>query len=620
MNKDKIISLSDREKARKKLPVFYGSFSIEATLHALRETLNNAVDEITNNFDSGSVIVAVSKDGRTITVQDTGRGIPIDGETDGVKNSELLLQRLFAGTNYENADNGKITSGQNGVGLAVLSHISKMFAVTSVKDGKAVTFSHTGDSEHLSRKEERVSRDSHGTKVVWQLDPEVLDDVEYPMGIVEEIVRNIACTSNNITFKLNDIDIAYDSLEAFYGEFAEQSVSKKISAVSPEIQVVMSTTINGEGRSYLNRNWLRDGGKINEGVVNGVKLWFNKYLRDNEKKPVQFTNADVETVLSFACHILTTSASYSGQTKLSTAATEYKTQAENFVRQCLDVELVKDKQNILKMLESLLEAQKLNGKAAAGRKKLTQALTSKIDSVSNKVDGLVDCRNHGLDSELFIAEGLSALSTVISARNPLNQAGFPIRGKIVNTTRITVDKALQNQEVFNIMKALGCGIESKHKEFGEFDPSKLRYGKIVLSADADPDGQQIVSLLLAMLYKLIPSVVKEGRVYVALPPLFEIKLKDDTVIYCSNDKQKDEAVAEHGKNIASIGRMKGLGETDASVMHETTLNPETRRILQVKVSSARELESIINKWLGADVSLRKETIYNNFKTNDEETI
>ncbi|MGL5957756.1 MAG: toprim domain-containing protein [Phocaeicola sp.] len=616
MNEVKIITLTDREKCRERLPVWFGTRALDGALHSFREILNNSVDEIYNNFPDGEIHVTHSSDLKRLTVTDTGRGLPLEGLTDGIENFRLLFLTLFAGGNFENEKSGTESVGQNGCGTAVCCHTSTLFRAESWKNGRHATFETLdGGLTHTFVVDDSMEF-PHGSRITWQLDDEVYDTIELPSDKVHEITHNIAANCPNIRFSLNGEQIHYTSLSEFADTYFEDVVGSKVESTTSEWDIVLATTIDGEGRSYINRNWLREGGSINDGVVNGAKLFFNKYLRENVKKSTPLKNSDVETVLSFATHLKTVNPEYSGQIKLSTESAVYKTSVQDAVQHALEVELAKNEGNVKKMVEALLESQKLNGKNSAARAKLTKALTAKIDSTMNRIEGLVDCKYAGDErSEIFFSEGNSAAGSVIAARDSNYQASFPLKGKLLNVNKIQADKAFENTELMNIARILGCGIETKHKEFGAFDISKLRYGKIILAVDGDVDGTHISTLLINFFVKFMPELILQGRVYVALAPLLEIELSDGSYLYANSQAEGKELM--DGKRVSKVSYLKGLGEIDAETMSYTTVDPDTRRILQVTARSKNELGAMCKKWFGTDVNLRRDDIINNFKEVSE---
>lgn len=604
--------LNDREKAREKLPIWYGSRGLQGSLHAVREVLANSVDEIINNFSSGVIDVNLSADGRQLSVRDSGRGIPMTGETDGKKNYELLFLTLFAGTNYDNIESGKITTGQNGLGLSILCMTSEYFKTTSAVNGVAHTFE-TKDGG-LSCEFKKIGKvDWNGTEVVFKLDTDMYETAVFSPELIEEIIVNQAAMCPNIKFYFNEKEIHFSCLSEYAKMFYKDMIGNSIEGRGQSIELHLSTTIDGEGRTFLNRNWLPENGTIADGVVNGTKLFFNRYLRENVKGSSPLVNADVEQVLSFICHITTSDPEFSGQTKLSTVSPKYKNEAQAFTQQVLETELAKNPLNIKKMSEALQEAQKLNSKNSAARAKLTKVLTSKIDSTTNRIEGLVDCKFPGReDSEIFFTEGLSAAGSIIAARNPHTQASFALRGKPKNVRELSAEKAFENVEVMNIAKILGCGIETKHKEFGEFDINKLRYGKVIIATDSDVDGMSAIApLFINIIAKFMPEIILQGRLYIALPPLYEIEYSDKTVAYAITEEEKNILLG--AKKVSKVSRNKGLGETDASVLAKTTVSPETRNIMKFSASSRKELDTICKKWFGNDVELRRADVMENFK-------
>ena len=585
MNRDKIKVLNEREQSRSKVAIWFGSR--DNFIHPFKEVVANGIDEINNNFDKGEITVKLMKD-NTITVTDTGRGIPLLGETDGIPNYELLLLKLFAGTNYDNGENGKIAVGTNGVGLTVTNYCSSYFSIKSYKQDEiaGIIFGNGGE---ILKPLERYKNNTGftGTKITFQLDTDVFGDYKYNIEEIENILKRSAGVNSRINFKFQyeneDIkEYNYDSLEEYFEEVAVDKTCKNIIGdkrlfeneieyqeknnfiiEKNEIELILSTSSNPVQEGFLNITHLSEGGTINEGVINGVRLFANKYIKDKkliDKKLGAIANNDIEESISFVCNVLSTVVEFANQTKLSTNKKLYKEIVQKYTQDLLEVELIQNPKNIERFIKHILEVQKFNNKAQASKRALQKKLNEKVDSLSNRIEGLVDCKEHGMNSELFIAEGKSALGSIILARNARNQAGMAIRGKITNCLKIGYDEIFKSETVTDIIKALGCGIETdkKNKELGEFHIENIRYGKIICSCDADADGYQICCLLLTMFYRLTPTLIKEGMIYIARTPLYEVRMKDDTDLYWFSEEDKEQYIKQYGyDNISNIARCKG---------------------------------------------------------------
>lgn len=639
---EKIRKLSNRDQAREKIAVWYGS--ADNYQHGLKELLANATDEIINNFDNGTITVKLSEDGKTITVTDTGRGIPISGETDGIPNYELLFLTLFAGTKYGDSGitNGTYT-GSNGVGTTVLNYTSLLFEVTSVIKGIKYHIKFTNGGEVAEDLTQEPTDDIDGTTVTFSLDPSVYTSTVFQDDDVREIAHRYAVSSNKITVKYeyngNESVFHYDNLKDYYSELTNGVNTSRIvfgdlveyqdTIVNNQhdiktsheeltsLAIALSTSTTPYQESYLNLNYLPNGGKINEGVINGIKLYVNKYCRANNlfpKKVNSFSDSDITESFSFVAVMFSNNVEFANQTKFSTNKELYKDVAKRRVTQILEVLEIEDPKNFKDIINHLLLVQKENTVNAKHKEKLKKKLTEKVDTMSNRIDKLVDSRIHGEDAELYLAEGDSAHGSVVLARDAQFQASMPMGGKFLNTEKASsIEAIVDNETVMNVIKALGCGIDlgKKQKDLPKFDIDKLRYGKIICASDEDPDGAQIQCLIITLFYKLMPEIIRQGKLYIAQTPLFEIKLRDDKVLYAYTDEGKEKIIEEQGKKIVQISRSKGLGELDAHVMAETAMNPETRHLTRVNITDAKLAEQAIVDWMGTKVENRKEFISDN---------
>lgn len=648
MGKDTIKVLSEREQARQKVAIWFGSR--DNFIHPFREALANAIDEIKNNFEFGEITVRLESDGR-ITVTDTGRGIPLTGSTDGIPNYHLLLLKLFAGTNYDNGENGKIATGTNGVGLTVTNYCSSNFHIKSYKRDSmsSMTFENGGD---IAMPLKTLPNDLDildgytGTTVSFILDKEVFGNYKYNRDEVESIVRNCAGVNKKINFifqyECEDAnEYKYESLEEFFNEDNTSNTCKNIIGTANEvesevsillddrsrttktiiekdiIEFILTTSAEPVQKSFLNATHLSEGGTVDAGVILGVRNFVNKYIKESklmDKKLGVISKEDVELSISYTISVLSTLVEFANQTKLATNKTLYRTIVAKYVEEVMELEKIQNFKNIDKLVKHILEIQKFNSKAQANKNKLKKELGKKVDNISNRIEGLVDCKLHGEDSEIFITEGKSALGSVVLARDAKFQAGFPIRGKITNVLKKSMSEILESQTVMEIIKILGCGIDTdrKHKDLGEFCEEALRYGKIMIATDMDADGYQIQCLLLTLFYKLTPTLIKNGRVYIVNTPLYEVRLNDDTTIYWYSETEKQNYIKCNGESeIKHMARCKGLGELDAEVMAETGVNPDTRNITQVTVDNFEEMIKTFEIWMGESVEGRKKLITEN---------
>lgn len=634
-NQDKIKRLDDREKSREKIAIWYGS--ADNYYHGLKEILANGTDEVINNFDEGIVTLELFDDLQTVRVTDTGRGIPIDGETDGVKNYELLFRTLFASTKYETSE--QTTTGTNGVGATVLNFTSLFFHIESYYDGykRALKFENGGELVQDLTKE-KISEDRHGTVITFKLDPEVYPVVTYDKDVVREIVRRFAIGSHKIKLIFihngEEETFHYESVEEYFEELIGSTTTSPV-ITAPEslyeedgertqIKLTFSTTTDPIQESYLNLTYLSDGGSFNDGVITGIKTFCNKYARENKLFPKginSFTTEDIESSVSFVLVALSNKVEFKNQTKLSTDKKLYRKLAQRHTTQLLEVFQIENEKGFKKFVNHLLEVQKHNTQSQKAKQQLKKKLSEKVDGIGNKVANLVDCKKHGKDSEIFIAEGQSALGSIVLARDAVYQAAYPLRGKILNCLKADYTTIFKNQIITDLIKVLGCGIQTdkKNKDLDTFNINNLRYGKIIIATDQDSDGAQIACLIITMIYRLMPKLIEEGYVYIAQTPLYEIKLEDDSMIYFYSESEKDQKINTL-KGKYTIARCKGLGELDAVTMAETAMNEETRNLIKVTVEDAENMIESLETWMGSSVDNRREYISENLYKYVEEAI
>lgn len=636
---DKIRKLDDRSQAREKLSIWFGSR--DNFYHPIKETIANAADELRNNKQQDPTVkVTLSEhDGelRKITVEDNGRGIPIDGETDGIPNYELLFLTLFAGTKYDVTD--RASTGTNGVGNTAICYTSELFEVDSFYNSThhKIKFVNGGylDGELTKANYRGIYT---GSKFSFVLDKSIYTNTVFEKHLIEEIVQHFAVGALGIkfifSFEGEEKEFLYESSKQYFEEMISNEATSpifnlgKVEKVT-EVQVVdgglveeknsfdifIATMPSTVHESYLNMTFLEEGGTINDGILDGVRLFMNKHCRDNKLFPkgvTAFKKEDVESSISFLAITESNNVEFANQTKLSTNKDLYKKQAKEYVESLMEVISIQDQKQFKKMVAHLLEVQKFNSNNDKAKAKLKKQLSEKIEGIGNKIDKFVDCDIHGKDAELFVAEGDSALTSIVEARDSVFQAAHPLKGKILNCLKTDYVTILSNKVIVDLIKILGCGIkgDKKNKDLDSFDIKKLNFGKIIIATDADADGAHIASLIITMIYRLMPDLLSAGLIYIAQTPLYEIKHEDDTMTYFYTDAQKNKELPKiKGKYV--ISRVKGLGELEPEVMAETAMNKETRNLIKITVEDAEKMIASINDWMGDDVTNRKAFISNN---------
>ena len=644
---DKIKKLDTRAQSRDKIAVWFGSR--ENYHHPIKEVIANASDEIINNFKDGEITILLHDDNQTITISDSGRGIPLQEKTDGVSNYELLFETLFAGTKYDKTDS--TTTGTNGVGTTVINHTSLIFDVVNVqKDKYHIIMCSDGNLNKKTQFNETKQLDfyhnlinkKHGTVITFKLDDEVYANTTFNYNELKNIANNFAIASNKVTYRIGKyyqdsgeveiIDsIHYDSIEDYFIDNQNNKLtSEKTKSYhkydegdeSTEIDLIFSSSTEPLQKTFLNLTYLAEGGSINDGMLDAIRLYANKYCRDNKLFPKginNFQKQDIEDSISFVATILSNNVEFQNQTKLSTNKKLYKDIAKKHTTTMLESYEIQNEKEFKKFIDHLLTVQKHNGVYDKAKKNLKIVLTEKVDGINNRIENLVDCKNHNNDSELFICEGQSALGSIVLARDANYQAAYPLRGKILNCLKADIDTIFKNKIVVDLIKIIGCGIEAdkKSKDLDMFDINNLRYGKIIATCDADEDGFQISCLIITMIYRLMPKLIEEGLVYIATTPLYEFKTKSDKVYYAFSENEK-EKVANEIKEKYIVSRSKGLGELQAEVLAETAMDPNTRNIIKVTIDDAKEVAGTMDAWMGDDIISRKEFISENINKYADE--
>lgn len=625
---DKGRDLDYRSQAREKLPIWFGDRS--SFYHPIKEVLANGVDEITNNFDIGHIELELSDDCRTVTITDSGRGMPLlEPMDDGKPHYISYLETIFGGSKYDgdNNTNSEFSTGMNGVGLAVINYTSLAFDV-EVQYGDDTeqhhaTFEYNDGGQN--RKVTELDYDKklgNFTKVLFTLDPEVYTDTIFDKDVVLDIVKHVSIASNSIAFTVAiGGHISVFETSDFGGYFYDLVGNQTTSAVFSgpmrdyesdelnKIQLLFTTMPNIYQESYLNGSYLSNKGSIHDGVMDGIRKFGNKYCADNKLFPksiTKLTKEDIEGSVSYLVKMLSTKADFVGQTKMRTEKTLYKKIASEQAGLILEVAKNENPKALEKFFKHVIEVSKSNSQATKARAKLKKKLSEGVTGLSNRVEKLTDSRQHDEDSEIFFAEGDSAGGSIKQGRDSEYQATFPLRGKILNILKSSESDIMKNEEIINMIKIIGAGLWSeKHPE--NFDIEKCRYGKIVIASDADSDGLHIQSLFISFIYKYMRPLIEAGRIYMLQTPLYIVHTEDDEIIHYFSDREKEREFPKlKGKN--TISRLKGLGEISAETMYEVALNRDTRTIVQVTIEDAEKVEESIETWLGKDGLKRKEII------------
>ena len=639
---DSISALKGADRVRKRPAVIFGSDGLEGCEHAVFEILSNAIDEAREGH--GSLITVTRFADQSIEVEDFGRGCPVDwNEKEGRYNWELVFCELYAGGKYNNndGDNYEYSLGLNGLGSCATQYASEYFDAVIHRDGFEYTL-HFEKGENVGGlKKEPYSGRKTGSKFRWKPDLDVFTDISIPVEYYLDVLKRQAVVNAGVTFRFrNEVggrfettDFQYENgIEDYVKELAgENSLTQPVfwqterrgrdRADKPEYKVKLSVSFCFSNtvqviEHYHNSSWLEHGGSPEKAVksafVNGIDAYLkaqSKYQKNESK----ITWADVEDCLVLVSNNFSTQTSYENQTKKAINNKFVQEAMTDFLRSQLEVYFIENPFDAQKIAEQVLINKRSRETAERTRLNIKKKLTGSMD-ISNRVQKFVDCRTKDVSKrELYIVEGDSAMGAVKLSRDAEYQGIMPVRGKILNCLKADYAKIFKSDIITDLLKVLGCGVEVKDKhvkDLSAFDLDNLRWNKVVICTDADVDGFQIRTLILTMLYRLTPTLIQQGYVYIAESPLYEITCKEKTW-FAYSDKEKNDIVASLEGKKYDIQRSKGLGENEPDMMWLTTMNPETRRLIKVMPEDVERTAQIFDLLLGDDLQGRKSHIADN---------
>ena len=635
-NDESISLLKGADRVRLRPSVIFGSDGLEGCEHAVFEILSNSIDEAREGY--GNKIEVTRYKDHSVRIKDYGRGIPVDyNANEGRYNWELVFCELYAGGKYNNnsGENYEFSLGLNGLGACATQYSSEYMDTVIFRDGFKYTL-HFEKGENISGlvKEETVQK-STGTDIKWKPDKEVFTDINIPSEYFKDILKKQAIVNAGLIFEYYDEEA--DEHETFvYENGIKDYINELNSGKGLTDSYYMETETKGRDREdkpeyklkfeaafcfnneinslqyFHNSSFLEHGGSPDKAVKNAFVYSIDKYIKANslyKKNEKKITFSDIEDSLIIIVNSFSTITSYENQTKKSITNKFIQDAMTDYFKQQLEIYFIENKIDADKIANQVLVNKRSRETAENTRVNIRKKLTGSLD-MNNRVDKFVNCRSKDVSRrELYIVEGDSALGSCKLGRDAEFQAIIPIRGKILNCLKSDYEKIFKNDIITDLLKVLGCGVEIKAKHnsnINSFDLSQLRWNKVIICTDADVDGDQIRTLILTMLYRLVPTLISEKKVYIAESPLYEITSGKDTYFaYTENEKTQ---ILSKLKGKYTIQRSKGLGENQPEMMWETTMNPETRHLIMVTPDLAELTKQKFELLLGENLKGRKEFI------------
>ena len=622
-----ISMLKDEQRVRKRPAVIFGSDDLEGCKHAVFEILSNAIDEAREGF--GDLIIVTRYEDLSVDVEDFGRGCPVDwNEKEKRYNWELVFCEMYAGGKYDaSGSNYEFSLGLNGLGTCATQYASEYFDAVVRRDGYKYSLHFEKGKNIGGLKKEPADRKKTGSYFHWRPDREVFTEIDIPAAYFQDVIRRQAVVNRGVTFRFrNQVAGKFEVTEYCYENGIVQYLQEltqdnaftmpayfeaerrgRDSENRPEMKLKITAAFCfSKGLSHLeyyhNSSWLEHGGSPDKAVRSGFVSAFDKYIRDTgkyTKNESKILFQDIQDSLVLVTNCFSTLASFENQTKKSVNSRFIQEAMTAFFRENLQIWFLENKRS--------------RETAEKARISIKKKLSGAMD-ISNRVQKFVDCRSRDVTRrELYIVEGDSALGSVKLSRDAEFQGIMPVRGKILNCLKADYNRIFKSEVIMDLLKVLGCGVEvtgKRGKDLAAFDLGNLRWSKVLICTDADVDGFQIRALILTMLYRLTPTLIREGYVYIAESPLFEIIYKDRTW-FAYNEAEKAQILQELKGKKPILNRSKGLGENDPEMMWMTTMNPATRRLIKVMPEDAERTAWYFDMLLGDSLSARKDFIAEN---------
>ena len=636
---ESITTLKGAERVRKRPSVIFGSDGLDGCQHSVFEILSNSIDEAREGH--GKKITVTRYANGAIEVEDHGRVIPVDfNEKEQRYNWELVFCEMYAGGKYGNneGESYEFSLGMNGLGLCSTQYSSEYMDVDIRRDGMRYTL-HFEKGENVGGlKKEPYSKKDTGTKITWKPDLEVFTDVNIPPEYFLDVMKRQAIVNAGVEFVFRNqngrsfdttvfqyMNGVSDHVAELVGEDGLTGVQHWTTEVKtrdrddkPEYKCKMDIAVAFSNKVstteyYHNSSWLEHGGAPDKAVRNAFTYQIDSYLKSTNKynkTDKKITFDDIADCLVCVISSFSNIASYANQTKKAVTNKGIQDAMTAFLRQSLEVYFIENPLEADKIAEQVLINKRSRENAEKTRLNIKKNLSRNLD-ITNRVEKFMDCRSKDIsERELFIVEGDSAKGACVLARNADFQAIMPIRGKILNCLKVDYDRIFKSDIITDLLRVLGCGVEVKskaNKNLSLFDLDALRWSKVIICTDADVDGFHIRTMLLTMLYRLTPTLIREGKVFIAESPLYEITTKNQ-VYFAYDEAEKEQFIKEIGDEKYTIQRSKGLGENEPDMMNFTTMNPKTRRLIKIMPDDAEQTAAIFDILIGNNLQARKDYI------------
>lgn len=638
---ESISSLKGADRVRKRPAVIFGSDGIDGCIHCVFEILSNSIDEAREGF--GKKIILTKYMDSSLEIEDFGRGIPVDFNSKEKKyNWELLFTELYAGGKYNNDDNStyEYSLGMNGLGLCATQYASEYMEAIIHRDGFEYKLKFSKGENVGGLKKSKLGKSKTGTKIKWKPDEQVFTEISIDDEIIKSMMKRQAIINSGILFIFRIENESGFSEEKFLYEnglvdyveeisegntiapiqqFREEKITQDRED-KPEYKLKINAAMAFSQsvnllEYYHNSSWLEHGGAPEKAVKSAFVTQFDsliKKLNKYNKNESKISFVDIQDCLILVVSSFSNITSYENQTKKAITNKGIYNSMLEFFKHNLEVYFIENPIDSEKIASQILINKRSREDAEKSRLNLKKKLNANMD-IASRVAKFVDCRTKKTsERELFIVEGDSALGACKQARDPNFQAIIPIRGKILNCLKSDINKILKSDIIVDLIKVLGCGavLSDSKKKLSSFNMDNLKWSKVIFCTDADVDGFQIRTLLLTMIYRMTPQLIKEGKIFIAESPLYEITTKKNTY-FAYNEQEKEEFLKKIGDERYSIQRSKGLGENEPEMMSFTTMNPETRRLIKIMPEDARKTAKIFDILLGENLEGRKNFITEN---------